>query len=1157
MMKRKSELKQWMAMLLTAALLVLPLPVEKANAAASYSASAANAYNYFNDVYPHLNDNQHVYQTATYEDIVHLFESEGNYAVLIGGAWSEQTQANIGFINEVAKEYGVATIYNFDTKLDGDTLQIADSSNPYAFKYVDLVNKYLTNLDLYDKNDPDHNVSYIKDGNPVVANRLEAPFLFIYNKDHKDGSGNSAPIVAYSDEAHVWDDFLTNGIVDPAKTEAYKASLRPVFSSIAQFDTIDESAYIKAAFNKNYGNENPGKPLIFDDLDGDLVLEHVTYHELNKLLGSEGSYIFLFGGSWCPNTQAAIKYINQYAKSYNISKVYFWDTKLDSGVTVASPTNNPTTNPHNTETLQVRANNHPYAKLYVDVVNKYLTNIKTQNNTAANPSTISYTNENGTVVVGDRLQVPYLFTYNKNNKDADGASAPILGHVELMYSWTNIQPDYASSGYAIGARYTYYTHALDSLFSRVEAVPTGLEATAPTSASNNDGKITGIKNKTLEYKLDGASAYTPASGEAIANLAPGTYNVRYAAKAGYQGPTTAAAGATAILYNAGESVNVIVPAFSQEQAAPTGLLGVAPTTPANDDGKITGTVPGQEYKLAGVTDYVYAPNQEITGLLPGIYQVRFAAVDGGLASAAASVEVPAYGEQAAPTGLVGIAPTSAANNDGRITGTTPALQYKQAGVTDYVYAPDVEISGLTPGIYQVRYAEKEGFNASAATDVVVPAFTPAPSSGGGGSGSGGGTGSSGGSTPNPAAGGSTEPDTAESSTVVTSASAVAVNDNATGVTTATLSAASLASLAEASKKAEAEGKTAIVEIKVAATAETKTAELILPRSALNQVSSDTNAVVRIVYANVGTIIFDAAALKSITSASDSGDISIRIAKVSLTEEGKAVLGDRPVYDLSVKAGDSPISEFGGGKAAISTPYSLLTGEDPLAVIVYHINGSGQLENVRGKYNAATGTVDFVTTHFSQYIIGYNKVTFTDVPATAWYSDAVGFLAARSITTGTDGALFSPNAAVTRGQFIVLLLNAFGIAPDSPAADNFADAGSTYYTGYLAAAKRLGITTGVGDNQFKPDNQITRQELFTLLYRSLDKLGELGELPEGNASTSLSRFNDANQIAGYAQEAIQKLADQQIITGSGGKINPETVSSRAQVAQVLYNLLSKN
>lgn len=750
-MIRPLQPKRTLSFLLALALFILPALTSGTAAAEASGGSATNSrvdhFDYFSHVYPNLNDSNHVLKTATYEDIVNLFESEGNYAVLIGGSWNANTQADIGYINEIAKQYGVTTLYNFDTKLDGQNLNIADSSSPYAYKYVDLVNKYLKNLSLYDKNDAVHNVSYVNAaGETVSANKIEAPFLFIYNKDHIDAKGNKAPIVAYLNESKSSDDFKTGGVLDPAKIDAYKTQLKTVFASVNTYSTIDESAYIKTSFNLNYEGENPGKPTIFTNSDSPLVLEHVTYHQLKQILASDGNYVFLFGGSWCPNTQAIIKYVNEYAKKNNVDKIYFFDTKLDAGLIVGDPANNSgtnsKTNPHNNNELQIRTTNHPYAKLYVDLVKTYLTNIKTENNTTAKPSVISYVDANGSTVTGDRLQVPYLFAYNKNNIDANEQPAPILGHVELMYSWTNIQPDYVSTGYTDGARYTNAINALNSLYSRLEAVPSSLTGVAPTAAGAQDGQITGTAGKALEYRSVTSAVYQPVNSLSITGLAPGAYVVRYASKAGYQGPTTAA-GATAIPYPASQSVTVTVP--------------------------------------------------------------------------------------------------------------------------DYV-------------------------------------------------------------------------------------------------------------------------------------------------------------------------------------------------------------------------------------------------------------------------------------------------TFADVAASSWYNDAVGYLAARSIATGTDDTHFTPNAPVTRGQFTVLLLKALGIAPETAGADNFADAGTGYYSGYLAAAKKLGIATGSGSNQFLPEQSLTREELFTLLYRALDALGEL---PAQQTGTGLSGYSDAGQLAAFAQEAVEALSASGIVQGNGGKLEPKAQTTRAQAAQVLYNLLSRS
>lgn len=77
----------------------------------------------------------------------------------------------------------------------------------------------------------------------------------------------------------------------------------------------------------------------------------------------------------------------------------------------------------------------------------------------------------------------------------------------------------------------------------------------------------------------------------------------------------------------------------------------------------------------------------------------------------------------------------------------------------------------------------------------------------------------------------------------------------------------------------------------------------------------------------------------------------------------------------------------------------------------------------------------------------------------WYERAVGYIAARGIALGTGDGNFSPEANLTGGQYIVILLRAYGIAPDANIEDNYSDVADAYYTAYLATLKRLAISHG--------------------------------------------------------------------------------------------------
>ncbi|MCR4437304.1 MAG: S-layer homology domain-containing protein, partial [Eubacteriales bacterium] len=280
-------------------------------------------------------------------------------------------------------------------------------------------------------------------------------------------------------------------------------------------------------------------------------------------------------------------------------------------------------------------------------------------------------------------------------------------------------------------------------------------------------------------------------------------------------------------------------------------------------------------------------------------------------------------------------------------------------------------------------------------------------------------------------------------------------------------------------------------------------------------------------------------------------------KSGLPEEVKTAVGDRPVVQLTLTL-DGKQTEWNNPDApvTVSIPYTPTAAElaDPEHIVVWYIDGSGRAVCVpNGRYDPVTGTVTFTTTHFSYYAVSYKQVSFRDVAAGTWYSKAVSFIAAREITTGTGGGNFSPDAKLTRGQFIVMLMKAYEISPDTNPQDNFADAGSTWYTGYLAAAKRLKISAGVGGNMFAPEKEITRQEMFTLLYNALKAINRL---PRGSSGKSLSDFSDADDIAPWAKDAVKLLVETGTIGGSGGKLLPQDTATRAQMAQVLYSLLTK-
>jgi 2',3'-cyclic-nucleotide 2'-phosphodiesterase (5'-nucleotidase family)/uncharacterized protein YjdB len=161
----------------------------------------------------------------------------------------------------------------------------------------------------------------------------------------------------------------------------------------------------------------------------------------------------------------------------------------------------------------------------------------------------------------------------------------------------------------------------------------------------------------------------------------------------------------------------------KDETVPYGLLGVKPTTTANDDGQITGTTAEMEYKLSASSAWIPCGEGATIGLVPGTYEVRYADVSGVPGASVTVIIESVLQDQDAPVGIMGVAPTTTANDDGQITGTTAAMEYKPSSGSGWTACTGASVTGLAPGDYDVRYAEKTGYNASPATTVTVPVFS--------------------------------------------------------------------------------------------------------------------------------------------------------------------------------------------------------------------------------------------------------------------------------------------------------------------------------------------------------------------------------------------------------------------------------------------------
>ena len=169
------------------------------------------------------------------------------------------------------------------------------------------------------------------------------------------------------------------------------------------------------------------------------------------------------------------------------------------------------------------------------------------------------------------------------------------------------------------------------------------------------------------------------------------------------------------------------------------------------------------------------------------------------------------------------------------------------------------------------------------------------------------------------------------------------------------------------------------------------------------------------------------------------------------------------------------------------------------------------------------------------------MTFTDVPDTAYYAEAVNWAVAKKITEGVGNKLFGSNDPCTRAQIVTFLWRAAG-SPGPKTMSDFSDVpADSYYAKAVAWAVENGITGGTGDGKFSPDATCTRAQAVTFLYRASG-----APAVSGNAA-----FSDVAANAYYA--AAVKWAEKNGITGGigGGLFGSDNNCTRAQIVTFLY------
>ncbi|WP_445148675.1 Ig-like domain-containing protein [Baekduia sp. Peel2402] len=728
-------------------------------------------------------------EPVTYDRFQWLLQQPGDFAVLIGDPALDATfAARAQAVEAAAKAKNVKKVYWFDPNLSGSakvgtinepaldirnagaiTQLPATSQAKYDNAWQNLVGSYLGNGLTVVQNGVDSESATVtvttgtntvndngsvaghstkvgdldggalynyKTGTP--ANALHS-FFFIYNKDHKDGA-DAAKVVSWTELTTQADAGSTTSAVNTAIDKAGAANLE----ELDQFDWWKDEVNAKQAEqapNVAQGASNP----VLTDADGadGWQIDQITYPELVDLLKSTDgeNAVILFGGTWCPNTRPVLPAINKYAKQHGV-KVYNFDTVLDGGVVGGATTSS--VNPLQTRNTQQSGSGGSAVQkanpsfLYGDLVNQYLTNIKTQYDYTTGGSSVTFYpggDYGKSLTTTWKLQVPFLVGYK------GGAGTDPNAGVQRQWIIKNANKtytEYMSQWYYTSPRPNQLGITTIPLTAPIwSTINSQLASFTWQSDPTQNYVNTAIDTDDTQFLVDADTAtvkYTAASGSTAASVtvtSAGTSPITISPAAlssalaalGASAPANYAAAKTALI----DAKTAATPdaALVSNLTTVVGAWGVAQTR-KNKVNAVWGsaTAPGS---VAGGLAAVHAVDVFFTGLPNGFASRRTVTADPVTVGTAPTITVKIDNDYGfVPDGTVAltvkqggtsVTTASATVADGKASFSLPALD---AGSYDYAlsYAGDLQIAPFTEtGSLTVKPAE------------VTPITTPDPGPG--------------------------------------------------------------------------------------------------------------------------------------------------------------------------------------------------------------------------------------------------------------------------------------------------------------------------------------------------------------------------------------------------------------------------------------------
>lgn len=285
--------------------------------------------------------------------------------------------------------------------------------------------------------------------------------------------------------------------------------------------------------------------------------------------------------------------------------------------------------------------------------------------------------------------------------------------------------------------------------------------------------------------------------------------------------------------------------------------------------------------------------------------------------------------------------------------------------------------------------------------------------------------------------------------------------------------------------------------------------------------------------------------------------TVRIIEDTASKNGYQIMVEPIAFEITCSIGNETV-EVSTFSVYVERLIAIPEGVDPSKITTgIIVNSDGTFTHVPTSIVIIDGKyyakINSLTN--STYLLISSPKAFKDVEG-HWAEQEINDLGSRLIVSGIGNDNFGPDRDITRVEFATIVIKALGLLRPGAGRDIFLDVtADNWYYDAVSIAYEYGIISGYGNGKFGPDDKITREQAMTMITKAMRIADLKVELADGEAEKLLAGYTDAGSAADYAKVGIASCVKAGLIPNRIDKlIAPKAHITRAEMAVMVHRLL---